>query len=304
MKMLWSESKSKMRMPWTLQWVFCLWITCAKRHLTTSELQHALAVEQGALKLDKENIPQVEDKVSVCAGMVVVDEESNVIRLVLYTTQDYFEARKKYRFPDTESNFTMICVTYLSFNTFESSPCLTDEEFEARQQQNPLYDYAARNWGYHDQAAATKLDQLILDLLETDAKVEASGQALMASKYYSGCNHYGPKQITALHLAAYFGVNKAASTLLRPGRRLDSKDSYGQTPLSWAVRNGHGDLVKLLLNTGKVVANSKSLFGQTPLLWAVRNGHGGIIKLLRNHQQRNFSFGFTESYDLHFGFVK
>ncbi|OJJ79091.1 uncharacterized protein ASPGLDRAFT_30117 [Aspergillus glaucus CBS 516.65] len=157
-----------------------LWITCTKRQLTTSELQHALAVEQGVPKLDKENIPQVDDMVSVCAGLVVVDEESSIIHLVHYMTQDYFEARKKYWFPDAESNFTIICVTYLSFNyTFESGPCLTDEEFEARLQQNPLYNYAAQNWGYHAHAAATKLDQLILDLLKSDSKVFASSQALI-----------------------------------------------------------------------------------------------------------------------------
>ncbi|OJJ81300.1 uncharacterized protein ASPGLDRAFT_28140 [Aspergillus glaucus CBS 516.65] len=108
-----------------------LWITCAKRQLTTSELQHALAVEQGAPELDKENIPQIEDMVSVCAGLVVVDEESNIIHLVHYTTQDYFEVRKKYWFPDAESNSTIICITYLSFNTFESGPCLSNKEFVA-----------------------------------------------------------------------------------------------------------------------------------------------------------------------------
>lgn len=62
----------------------------AKRQLTISELQHALAVEQGAPELDKENIPQVEDMVSVCAGLVMVDEKSNFIRLVHYMRQDYF----------------------------------------------------------------------------------------------------------------------------------------------------------------------------------------------------------------------
>ncbi|KAL2255299.1 hypothetical protein VTK26DRAFT_3662 [Humicola hyalothermophila] len=37
------------------------WITCAMRPLTTLELQHALAVEPGKPKLDKDNLPQVED---------------------------------------------------------------------------------------------------------------------------------------------------------------------------------------------------------------------------------------------------
>ena len=258
-----------------------LWITCAKRQLTTSELQHALAVEQGAPKLDKENIPQVEDMASVCAGLVVVDEKSNIIHLVHYTTQDYFEARKKYWFPDAESNFTMICITYLSFNTFESGPCLTNEEFEARIQQNPLYDYAAQNWGHHARAAVTKLDQLSLDLLESDAKVSASSQTLVVSKHYLGHNYYEAKQITALHLTAYFGLNEATSTLLRHGRRPDLKDSYGRTPLSWAAENGHDGVVKLLLETGKVNADSKDVtFGRTPLIWAAGNGHDGIVKLL------------------------
>ena len=65
------------------------WITCAKRPLTTAELQHALAVEVDEAELDEENVPQIEDMVSVCAGLVTIDEESDIIRLVHYTTQDY-----------------------------------------------------------------------------------------------------------------------------------------------------------------------------------------------------------------------
>jgi hypothetical protein len=41
------------------------WITCARRPLTTSELRHALGVEIGESKLDEENLPEVEDMISV-----------------------------------------------------------------------------------------------------------------------------------------------------------------------------------------------------------------------------------------------
>ena len=64
------------------------WITCAERPLTILELQHALAVEVGESELDEDNLPELEDMVSVCAGLVTIDEESNVIRLVHYTTQE------------------------------------------------------------------------------------------------------------------------------------------------------------------------------------------------------------------------
>ncbi len=68
---------------------FLSWISGAKRTLTTSELRHALAVEIGELELDEENLPEIEDMVSVCAGLVTVDEESDIIRLVHYTAQEY-----------------------------------------------------------------------------------------------------------------------------------------------------------------------------------------------------------------------
>jgi hypothetical protein len=71
------------------------WITCAKRPLTTTELQHALAVEIGDQELDKDNLPQLDDMTSVCAGLVTIDEESNTIRLVHYTIQEYFERTQK-----------------------------------------------------------------------------------------------------------------------------------------------------------------------------------------------------------------
>src|SRR5882757_5565282 len=106
------------------------WITCAKRPLTTSELQHALAVEIGMPKLDEDNLPQVEDMVSVCAGLVTVDDGSGIIRLVHYTTQEYFERTQQVWFPNAVTDIAKVCSTYLSFDTFESGFCLTYKEFE------------------------------------------------------------------------------------------------------------------------------------------------------------------------------
>lgn len=63
------------------------WITYAKRPLTTPELQHALATEVGHQDLVRDNISDVEDMVSACAGLVTVDKESDIVRLVHYTTQ-------------------------------------------------------------------------------------------------------------------------------------------------------------------------------------------------------------------------
>ena len=67
------------------------WISCAKRPLTFRELEEALTVELGDTALDRQNISGVQDMVAFCAGLVAVDRESGIIRLVHYTTQEFFE---------------------------------------------------------------------------------------------------------------------------------------------------------------------------------------------------------------------
>jgi hypothetical protein len=59
----------------------------SKRPLTTSELRHALA---GASTLNLRNLRHIDLITTVC-WLVTVDEESDIICLVHYTTQEYFD---------------------------------------------------------------------------------------------------------------------------------------------------------------------------------------------------------------------
>jgi ankyrin repeat protein len=75
--------------------------------------------------------------------------------------------------------------------------------------------------------------------------------------------------------------NEIVKLLLDSGKiDANSKDTRGQTPLSWAAENGHEAVVKLLLETGKVDVDSKDTWGRTPLWRAAENGHEVIVKLL------------------------
>ena len=68
-----------------------LWITCVQRLLTILELQYTLAVEVGKPELDEDNLPEIGDMVSVYTGLVTINKQSNVIRLVYYITQEYLK---------------------------------------------------------------------------------------------------------------------------------------------------------------------------------------------------------------------
>lgn len=58
------------------------WIVHAKRPLKTMELREALAIRPGTRELDHKYLPEVDDMVSVSAGLVIIDGESGIIRLV------------------------------------------------------------------------------------------------------------------------------------------------------------------------------------------------------------------------------
>ncbi|KAG4279189.1 hypothetical protein FPRO04_13663 [Fusarium proliferatum] len=257
------------------------WIVHAKRRLEVPELQHALAVEIGTDELDNGNIPTVEHIIQAYAPLVTIDKESNIIRLVHYTLQEFFEQEQNIWLPDAQAHITRVCVTYLSFSVFESGFCETDKEFEERLQSHPLSNYAAHNWGHHARESLL-LCWEAMDFLKCETKVEASSQVLMAVKRYSWSSDYCqrvPKQMTGLHLAAYFGVGMAVEAILTE-HCSDPMDSYSRTPLWWAARNGHGAVVKAFLDKGANMESKDKYDGRTPLSWAATNGHEAVVRLL------------------------
>ncbi|KAM3152736.1 hypothetical protein ABEW05_006874 [Botrytis cinerea] len=284
------------------------WITFAKRPLTTAELQEAIAVEINETELDRENFTEISTMISVCAGLVTVDDEGKIIRLVHYTTQEYFERTRDEWFPNAETFITTICVTYLSFETFNTGFC---EDSEKRVRSNQFSMYAASFWGFHASKASISektLERGLLRFLENQSKVDASWQLMNDSppeSYYSQdsifqlsvlFNGLSRNGSTGMHLAAFLGLETVIQLLISSGKiEVDSRDlSYinfwyshnfntvgpGRTPLSYAAKGGHEKIVDLLLNTGKVEVDSRDRSNCTPLSHAARNGHEKVVKLL------------------------
>ena len=241
------------------------WITFAKRPLTTAELCCALAVEPGESELDPENKPDVDDIVSVYAGLVVVDQESAIICLVHYTTQEYFERVSSRLNPDGQLEITETCLTYLPFSVFEGGRCATDEEFEERLSQHELLDYAAKHCGEHTRSVDAKVVHLVCALVTQSGKFSCAAQVLFVPGYkYRGYSASDPT-ITGLHWIARFGLCSATKEFLRRKEdetcAVNAMDSDGEGSLMYTVKHGHCAIAKLLLDKSANVNAQGGYFG-------------------------------------------
>lgn len=71
-----------------------------RRPLSVEELCHALSVDTEIEQVDdEEDIRDIEDILSTCAGLVTTDPGSNMVRLVHMSTQDYFHQQRAEFFP-------------------------------------------------------------------------------------------------------------------------------------------------------------------------------------------------------------
>ncbi len=292
------------------------WIVCAKRPLTTLELQHALAVEVGTPELDESNFTDGENMIAACCGLVTVDKESNIIRTMHHTAESYLDRTWPRWFPAAETTITKSCLTYLSFRTFQRGPCKTDDELRKRYQEAPFFTYAAHHWGVHARRdGGSSLP--VMAFLKLGSAVEAASQALFVGELPHRSDGYArsyPQHITGLHLAAYFGLCGIVQLFIT-SMDLDIQDCNGRTPLSYAAQAGHDLVIQLLLERGAspavkdkhdriplhfatsagresatekllrsdgVYVNHQDKDGQTPLALAAQGGHAGTVKLFLN----------------------
>ncbi|KAF5876996.1 putative ankyrin repeat protein [Botrytis fragariae] len=157
--------------------------------------------------------------------------------------------------------------------------------------QYPFVEYAAKKWTYHAKRYDCE-DEGFYETLEDFCKPEnqafkawstLAGQTtkpVASSEFRRQFDPALASEMTShLHVASGFGFGCWAQRLLENGADCEMRDSTERTPLFWAAKGGHTEVVKKLLDAG-AEPDVDGYDGLKPLHVAASNNHAGVVKLL------------------------
>ncbi|KAF4480465.1 Ankyrin repeat domain-containing protein 50 [Colletotrichum fructicola Nara gc5] len=264
------------------------WIVHAVRPLTTTELNHALAVDtnRSDTDLDRHNLRDTDTIVSVCAGLVTFDKTSDNIRLVHYTTQEYFQRTKEKYFPTAHFEMTKDVKDFLLDDTKMQalSEISVSNEFP-----NSGLGWAAsyglqeaieifRDLG-HDLNAPDSFGRTPLFYAARYGRLEAIKQLCDLGACPGNPPPNGDEKAFPLVVAEFHDHPEAIRLLLEKGALIDAQGEHRRTSLALAAYSGNLSLMELLLDRR---ASIDAVDDQkcTPLIIAAEAGHISCVRLL------------------------
>jgi hypothetical protein len=195
------------------------WITYAKKRLNVDQLLHAIAVnlDPEIEDIETDDLIDVELLLSSCLGLVVLNKEDGIVRLVHYTTQDYLE--KKFPKSDANASIAKTSMTYLDFvvdlsttlKEMKKYPQIYDQGIMTNMgkldEKYKLAAYAVNHLGPHVREGNEKA-------VTSDVLVFLSSQERDVITYFKYFLERTSVGFTQLHFLSMFGLSCVCHTYL------------------------------------------------------------------------------------------
>ncbi|KAJ7483618.1 ankyrin repeat-containing domain protein [Mycena latifolia] len=233
------------------------WVANTKRPLSVAELQEALAIEPDSTFLDVDNLPDMDIILSACAGLMIVDDTVSVVRLIHYTTQDYFDSIQSEQFPWAHTIIVSTCLMYLSFPEFDIIP----DDCRRLLVAHPFLKYAQYCLTHAKGEPELLLKDKLMAFLTGASRFTRIWNDTVPWKGIPEDYYFPPLCISA------------ACT------KINSNDDYYGNPLAAASENGHEHVVQFLIQKGADVNTQGGQYGNA-LQVASQNGHESVVHLL------------------------
>lgn len=261
-----SQSKSQVQLA---RKVLC-WLVLAKASLTVPELLEAIAIEPDTTKMDPLNRRSAAIVIRVCKGLVVIDKNSQIVRLAHFTLQEFLAAQIT-ELTSMKLEISKACITYLSYEIFAGKQFQSIHDYDKILRKHPFCFYAGTHLSEHlqDSGCMAPLLDMLLTFVTSRSISEKYVQLMFGHPWPF------PSKFSSLHVAAAIGSAEVTRQVLKSDPSLlNAEDSVRRTPILWAIESNHGSVVRVLLEEG---ANLKSEY-ESVLNCAARNRHDHLVK--------------------------
>ncbi|KAH6907890.1 hypothetical protein BKA70DRAFT_1150177, partial [Coprinopsis sp. MPI-PUGE-AT-0042] len=269
-----------------------IWVLCAMRSLKIEELRHAVATCPDTHKFDCRRLVDEAPLMSLCRGLVSIEEETNIVRFVHYTAKDIVQGLISESFPHPDSLPASVCMAILAEPRFQQTTLDDRGRLMDTLETETLVAYAYEHWSTHahesldDTTLFGRLSQFIqgccafpvgllggprwlVDILEPIhmAAYFDFPLSVVGSGHLCNPNHPTPKGRTPLTLATWKNSLGAMTELLSlPNILVNAADKDGDIPLTYAVGWRKKGSLSLLLAHPKININASNAYGVTALM--------------------------------------
>ncbi|KAH6902536.1 hypothetical protein BKA70DRAFT_1112840 [Coprinopsis sp. MPI-PUGE-AT-0042] len=255
-----------------------LWITHAHGEMTIDALRRAVATSPETHVFNPKRMVPEALLISVCCGLVSVDDKTRTVRLIHYTTQDAILPRILELFPIPHALLAHVCIAHVTACGVQDygKTAINDEtceqrgkDFEALIHNDSLLAYTHRSWVHH----SSQCDRY------PPVMGAVTGLVLGSTSFPLDAGRYldfgGP-----LHVAALYGLED----LIAPAAQLQSPNAqtpyWEESPLVLAVKHGHLACAKALLSLPDTDVNLRARDGSNALIYAIEKEHIECLQLL------------------------
>ena len=282
------------------------WLTHASRPMKVQELRHAFAVRTGDKTINTRALDMEDLFVTSCHGLVSIEKETQIIRFVHHTAQQYLENNRLTLFPGMHAEILRTSLNYLSFTEFGRGRYIF-ESFDAykvnkvangkriakrrflpnRLSEFPFLHYAASSWGWHANGEVSlSHENEIPTFLRSPMLLESAAQVQDSDLLYVWpISEESTKSIRThlpLLVSCSFGLDHITSILLTKLEDINVNLKYGSkktTLLHKAVEAGNLGLIRVLLRAGADIKSNDE--GNRSVLYkAIAHGHHSVVEAL------------------------
>ncbi|KAL8870000.1 MAG: hypothetical protein Q9174_003850 [Haloplaca sp. 1 TL-2023] len=291
------------------------WVAFSTRPLTAEELAETMAINADEpLLFDLEDrLLDPAEAIRICSSLVTTIERDSKtwVFLAHFTVKEYLMTISTLTESTTVESYgnTMIaedCISYLTATRVGNHEPLghtTDLAYPRISTQNPLVQYASNFWTYHTHKAGEHHERLFSIMVKFFCSHALKAYLHISEKAYSyeaAYFHGFPDNLWCFHSmkpnplgqAVERGFFRLAQHLLQEGADVKSIESSGYSAFSFAAKNGHAKVLKMLLDADASTECSPSASEPvTPSTYpkeyalnrAAAKGHADVVSILLDY---------------------